>query len=338
MRIAAITAEPDGNVNPIYRTYLPMMELASRGHDVYICSGEEPAPERLLSFDVVHFWRGFREHELELARGLRRNGVPYVWDDDDDVTSLPRNSASFRYAGFSGMQRYRRNVLAMMRGAAIVTSPSRTLCARFAESSGATVRLLENYLPNDFPASRRAASDGGVTVCWVAGGEHRIELEELGVQGLLSDLLDADPQVRVITVGIKLGLRHERYEYLERVEHEDLPALLARVDVGLAPLADVRYNQARSNVKLKEYAACGVSWLASPIGPYAGHGEQQGGRLVADDEWAAALEGLVRDGRARRKLAKRGLKWAKGETIERNAGRWEAVLEEAAARRAPARA
>ena len=40
-------------------------------------------------------------------------------------------------------------------------------------------------------------------------------------------------------------------------------------------------NRARSNIKLKEYAAAGACWLASPIGPYVGLGEKQGGRLVA---------------------------------------------------------
>ena len=62
-------------------------------------------------------------------------------------------------------------------------------------------------------------------------------------------------------------------------------------------------------MKLKEYAAAGVPWLASPIGPYAGLGEQQGGRLVADDRWYEELVRLIEKPRERRKLAKRGAKW-----------------------------
>ena len=94
-------------------------------------------------------------------------------------------------------------------------------------------------------------------------------------------------------------------------------------------------------MKLKEYAAAGLAWLASPVGPYAGMGEQQGGRLVPDDGWDVALERLVARRPARRKLAKRGAKWVKGEGVEAHAGEWEAALRDAAERgraRAGARA
>jgi hypothetical protein len=52
-------------------------------------------------------------------------------------------------------------------------------------------------------------------------------------------------------------------------------------------------------VRVKEYAAAGVRWLASPIGPYAGLGEKQGGRLVPDGRWFEELDRLIRDERAR---------------------------------------
>jgi glycosyltransferase involved in cell wall biosynthesis len=137
-------------------------------------------------------------------------------------------------------------------------------------------------------------------------------------------------------VGLDLGLRSRRYAHVPGVPYGALPERLPHFDFALAPLADTAVNQARSDVKLKEYAAVGVPWLASPIGPYAGLGEQHGGRLVADGEWLQAIDALMGDDAARRVLSQRGLRWAAGETIEAHVDVWERTFEDAIAQaRAP---
>ena len=121
----------------------------------------------------------------------------------------------------------------------------------------------------------------------------------------------------------------ERYRRQPLVQYRELADHVATFDVGIAPLDDIPFNRARSSVKVKEYAAAGVPWLASPIGPYRELGEKQGGRLVVDDRWHEELQRLILDGRARAKLAKRGRKWASGQTVAANLKEWEAVLAEA---------
>lgn len=340
MRIAALTPHPQpGVINHVYRNLLPMNELGARGHQVYICQGPESEPQRLLDFDVVCFWRFFEAAEMHAARMLRRAGVAVVYDDDDDLVSMFKNSSQYKANGASGSFRYRRDLIEFMRCATIVTSPSETLSARFEEASRTTSRVLENYLPNDFGRAERGRGRGSeVVVGWIAASEHRVDDERLGIARTMRLLLEELPQLRLVTVGTRLDIDHERYGFHPGVEYGDLPAVLSGFDVGIAPLADVGFNRTRSNVKLKEYAANGVVWLASPMGSYVGVGEQQGGRLVPDDGWAAAVRELVLDRRARRKLAKQGIKWASGETIGRNVHRWEAVLEEAVERAALARA
>jgi len=115
------------------------------------------------------------------------------------------------------------------------------------------------------------------------------------------------------------------------VEFTDLPDRIGGFDIGIAPLADIAWNHARSDIKLKEYAASGVPWLASPVGPYLGLGEGEGGRLVPDDGWFEALDRLVSRPRERRKLSKKASAWAKRQTVDAAAERWERVFSEAAA-------
>jgi glycosyltransferase involved in cell wall biosynthesis len=113
----------------------------------------------------------------------------------------------------------------------------------------------------------------------------------------------------------------------------NLSRQLSAFDIGIAPLSHaVAINHTRSNIKLKEYAAVGVPWLASPIGPYTGLGEKQGGRLVPDDRWFDELDTLVRNDRARRKLAKRASRWGREQALSRNTAQWEQALSHAIAR------
>jgi glycosyltransferase involved in cell wall biosynthesis len=96
-------------------------------------------------------------------------------------------------------------------------------------------------------------------------------------------------------------------------------------------LTDTLFNRGRSNVKAREYAAAGVPWLASPVGSYRELGKDQGGRLVADDAWFEALGELIRAPAERAKMRRRGLKWAKRETIWRMSGVWEQTFLDAIA-------
>jgi hypothetical protein len=140
-------------------------------------------------------------------------------------------------------------------------------------------------------------------------------------------LLDAHGDLRVRTIGVPLGIDHPRYEHVRSVPFPELPQAAAAFDVGIAPLSpQLAINRARSNVKLKEYAALGIPWLASPTGPYVGLGSREGGRLVPDERWHDELESLVVNARARRKLAKAAARWGRKQTISRNAHLWEQAL------------
>jgi glycosyltransferase involved in cell wall biosynthesis len=331
MRIAALV--PEAIVNAVYRSYVPMQALAQRGHTVQFQERDvvdDVAP--LLECDVVHIVRICQEPMARIAQRLKDAGVVVVWDNDDNLWAVPKGNPNYKMrSGLQG-QRVLAAMTKMMAVADIVTTPSAMLAELYRRAAGANAQVVENYLPSTFVGPRRGVGHEGVLVGWVAGAEHQRDVEQLRLRAVLEGLLERHADVRVASIGVNLGIRSDRYFHVGSAPYAELPNYLAEFDIGIAPLTDIPFNQGRSNVKTKEYAAVGVPWLASPIGPYAGMGEAQGGRLVADDSWDEQLDQLVSSAGTRKKLAKAATRWARTQTIEHHVERYEELLENAVAR------
>jgi glycosyltransferase involved in cell wall biosynthesis len=316
--------------NTAYRAF-PLAELIDRGHEVLIDGeGARADVEQLMRFDVVHVAREYGGPMQRLVERLMRAGVAVVWDNDDWFAE-PDGAPDRRRSGGMREQQHVAGTAFMVRHADVVTTTTPALAELYRGMGAACVHVVENYLPRGF-TTRAAAPHDGVVVGWVAGDEHLHDARALGIADALREVLDRDPRLRARTIGVDLGLPRDRYERTRIVQYDRLGSEIAQFDVAIAPLDDVVFNRARSNVKLKEYAFCGVPWLASPIGPYAGMGEKQGGRLVPDGGWADAIARLAGSERDRRKLAKKGRKWGEGQVAARNLRPWEAALAEAVER------
>ncbi|HEX5146507.1 MAG TPA: hypothetical protein VFV85_05760 [Conexibacter sp.] len=319
--------------NSAYRG-LPLLELERHGHTVVRgMKGTEMRLDELSGCDVVHIHRYHERRVRDAVRRLRDAGTAIVWDNDDDLADVP----GLRRKDALRSQQAQAEMRAIAGLAHVVTTPSAVLAQQYRAWGAAHVEVVENYLPVWYAVDAPPPPGEGVTIGWAAASEHRYDFEQLGLRDVLLELLDAHRHVRVVSVSLDLGLRAERYRHQPTLQYPDLASCVATFDVGIAPIADIPFNRARSNVKLKEYAAVGVPWLASPIGPYAGLGSREGGELVSDDGWRAALARLVENGRLRRKLAARGRKWASGQTVTANLGAWERVLTLAVERSRPAR-
>ena len=332
MRIAFL-CNPE-SPNGWYRAIGPMVALAQRGHEIRQVEGLRGVmrPELVRGCDVVHIHRRSDDEAQQIARYAKEAGIAVVWDNDDDETSVPKGHPAYReYGGVKG-ERVTVAVRRIVQAADLVTAPSPRLVERFRELGAGHVQLVENYVRDELLETRAEPNGDEVVIGWLAGGEHKMDVDRVPIADALHRLLDAHGNVRVVSLGAKLGIAHLRYRADPGIPFAQVPPRLAEWDVGLAVIADIPFNRSRSNVKLKEYAVLGLPWLASPIGPYAEMGEKQGGRLVPDDGWYAALERLVLRPRERRKLAKQAAKWGRGQTVGANAAQWEAALEAAVAR------
>ncbi len=313
-----------------YRAYQPLMELTRRGHMVAIhTTPEELAPSdaeiRQISetFDVAFMARYSEPAAQRLARRLTQAGVPLAWDFDDDVLASRRDRTDDESV------RYMANIRTMLEIVDVVTTTNERLAERFLEEGAHHAVALPNFVTRTALETPRRPHNGLVLgyMGWV---DHQADWERLGLQETINELLEDHDELRVETVGpLDFEFPRERYRHIEAQPFEQLPAIVAGFDIAIAPLSDVPGNHGRSDIKLKEYAVAGVPWLASPVGPYAEHGEDEGGRLVADDDWFEELDRLILDKRGRKKLTKRGQKWALTQTLPANVGLWEDALTEA---------
>jgi glycosyltransferase involved in cell wall biosynthesis len=319
------------NNNAYYRAVYPLKMMELRGHEVLWQPDEngEEQIERLAGCDVVHVYRTSNDYALIALANLVQSGTPFVYDNDDDFTAVPKESSLYRSTGgFKGHLIFG-NTLKAARLAYAFTTPSQVLGEKYRKAGVERVEVIENSPLSTYPRARR--NGGDVVIGWVAGAEHRADANRLKIRDVLGRLVAEHDDVRVECVGVDLGLS-ERYRHDRNVDFFELPGRIGGFDIGIAPLSDIGYNRTRSNIKVKEYAASGVPWLASPVGPYAGLGEEQGGRLVADDRWFEELERLVVNARERERLARNAERWAKQQTIEAEADRWEALFCAAAGR------
>ncbi len=332
MRLGFI-AEPRAP-NSNYRVIFPMRALEQLGHEVLWPAQLERdlALSDLLRCDLVHCFRRLdRSREL---KQLIQQGVAVSFDNDDDFSSAdmivdPKRKGKLETGGKVRAAHTKRftEILRLAKVADLTTTPSHVLAEKYRAAQANHVAVLDNHLDRDVAGFGRKASHRGVVVGWMAGAEHERDLARLPIVDALARLLDAHAEVRVVTVGLRLPLHSERYEFRPKVPFGELLGAMADFDIGIAPLADTPFNQARSSIKLKEYSAIGAAWLASPVGAYRDLGSREGGQLVEDDGWFDALHGLVSSRFRRRRLSRQALKWGQTQTIDRFASQWEEEFE-----------
>lgn len=320
------------SANGHYRVILPMEEMARRGHTVVSPSPalfEEALTGRRV-WDLLHAHQYVDESNAEVFERLRELGVAVVWDSDDDLLNTPPiRETRRRLGGRRKLRRLHEQAISLACMVDLVTTTNQHLANRFRDEGVERVAVIPNHI-SSVPRETRRRRHVGVIIGLVAAVEHTPDVEGLRVARVLRAIQEEHEHVTVVALGVDLKLS-QRYLHRPKVQFAQLIETVRDFDIGLAPLVDSPFSRARSDVKLKEYAQAGVPWLASPVGPYVGLGEAQGGLLVSDEDWYDAIDTLVRNPRRRADLTARGRSWAATQTIRQSGSAWERAFREAMA-------
>lgn len=254
----------------------------------------------LKGLDVVVTSRPQNADLLRIVRELQRIGIAVVIDMDDDLSSIHRHSASWKYWNGRGTRGvHYRWAAEACRIADLVTVTTKALEQRYADHGRCEV------LPNRVPDNAHEwvlskTQDGPFTILWSGSVKaHRGDLEAVG-RAVKHAYYRWGARVRVAgpEAGVAEALGVPRaavtgtgWTPIDKW-HETVAREAAYCDVAIVPLdLGQRFNKSKSYLKGMEFFAAGLPVIASATQPYKEFASHGGPVTIAADEneWLKAL-------------------------------------------------
>jgi len=304
-----------------YRCHVPGLVLSERGHHVMLNSALQTNEISLL--DVIVWQRQCSSSVIEAIETANSMGKTTVYEIDDNLWNLSKTNPAYEFWNRPGSLKMTEEAIRRVKVVTTTTPRLATLLGRFNPS----VAILPNMLPEEqWRVEKKNKKKGERLVIGWAGGEaHWDDLKVL--QGVIDHLLEEYPDIEFHIAGageVPLN-EHERAVGLESVPIEDYAKLLRGFDIGLVPLADVHFNNCKSDLKFLEYAALGIPTVASKVDSYEAsviHGVN--GFLAGNaKDWLKYLRRLIEEEDLRIRIGAKAKEFASTRMIEKNIGLWE---------------
>lgn len=317
---------------------MPFDALSRHGWDVSYGAGEPANPEqyriivgqRLDKPDALRRWRRWRAHSR------------LVYEIDDDLWHVPVTNW-MAHPTFE-----RPEVVDTVETAAmlanvvtVTTEPLAEIMRKF----NPEVRVIPNYIPGALlswnrPRPRvwqrkKGREISRVVIGWRGGASHSLDVQIIAQP--VRNVLAGNPRAELHMVGDDFRpsieapanrMRHTRW--IQVSASLNYYRSLLDFDIGLAPLAGLRFDQSKSNLAALEMAALGIPVLASDCEPYRNFVQdgKTGYLIRKPSEWGRRLQELINDDAARAEMGAAAREVARDWTIESGWRQWAAVYEE----------
>jgi hypothetical protein len=342
-----------------YRVRWPVEALARLGHDVTVVPFRQGAERFRVFYDaqgrpadasspadaqVMVFQRVVEQGLVDLIGLLNQRGVATVVDVDDDLSAIDPGNPAWASLHPQNRQPGRdiswRHLNTACRLASLVTVTTPELAVQYAPHG--RVRVINNYLPAHYFDLARVDND---VVGWPAAYFSHPNDPQV-TRGAIGRLVAEGYRFRMWGnpegAGPAFGLPADP-EGTGPIDLTRWPQAVAEIGVGIAPLADTRFNQRKSALKVSELSAAGVPWVASPRPEYQRIHRLGAGMLAKDkgQDWYRQLRRLLTDPVLRADLSAAGREVAQAHLrLDDNAGlfldAWAAAYEITQAEQVPA--
>lgn len=290
-----------------YRVDQPLRALSRDGKALTACLRQQKDVQRLvtvvelqrLGVDSYVMQNAMTDPQLELLQAYRKHlpGIFMVMSLDDLITQLPEKSALYKHfmSNFRDGRRRLRQMLGLVDRVVVTTEPLREMAADMI----ADIRVVPNRLSREYWGSVQSQRNVGrkPRVGWVGAQQHQGDL------ALLEEVIKATAhEVDWVFMGMwPQGLDAYIAEKHEPVSFDQYPAKMAslNLDIAVAPLETLPFNEAKSNLRLLEYGVMGWPVICSDVYPYR-TGEPPVTRVGDDAKaWIAQIRRLAADPAAR---------------------------------------
>ena len=302
-----------------YRCIIPSLMLNSRDKVSSRIAKMKVAREA-LDYDVVVVQLDHSVATRRFCQTLQSMGKKIVFEIDDAFDALEEWHPNYDHFKKSGTQD---EIIAMMAAADLVTVTTPYLAERYGKYSKRIAIVPNAITLHDWPkAEPRTGSS--FRVLWAGSPSHFGDLAE--VSHALETFAKNHKDVRLVFFGREpVGLPDDIKSQVEThpwVEFSEFPPKLAALsaDVAIAPLADVKFNYAKSNLRLLQYGATGYPIIASRVGEYARTGEDHCVLAQSAGEWLNALEEMRSNAAGRALMKARSYALAEKYDVSRVAG------------------
>lgn len=281
--------------------------------------------------DVMVFQRVTHVQITRALQLIREKGVAVVVDIDDDLSYIHPSNPAFNYLHprSTYAEHSWAHALTACDNATMVTTATPALQQRYAKHGRG--RVFDNYVPSYMLDIPHLDSD---VIGWPGSvHSHPDDLQVMGPS--MARLAREGHTLAAIGDGKDM---HQAWGIPTTtpihatgvIDISQWGRAVTKLGVGVAPLADTRFNGAKSWLKVAEMAAVGVPCVASPRAEYSRLHKEGVGLLAKDPkDWYRKLKHLSTNEAARRELSEQGRDVMANFTIEANAWKLAEIWKEA---------
>lgn len=260
------------------RVMFPYMHLAQYNKEIKVV----PTYDMNFNFDpkyysglpFLQFQRSATPAQLKVLQALKshvctKTGTKLVYEIDDDITDIPEWNHAYDF-----YSKCKDSIIGFFENVDFVICSTQKLAGKINKYN--KTKVIKNRLAFHWQGINRKLNldrSNRFKILW-AGSQNHFSIK--GTEGdfddgLLNYIKETQDRFEWIFIGgVPNQLKEEKITIYPWVTYLNYPSFLSslNVDMGIAPLQQVPFNESKSNIKALEFAALGIPGVYTNIEPY----------------------------------------------------------------------